>query len=140
MAHAFTAFAEEIEFTLPQEADVLAWLSQVLDTAGCAESEISYIFCSDEYLLALNQQHLEHNYYTDILTFPYAEDPLMADVFISIDRVKENAEVYHTSFEDELHRVMVHGVLHLLGLDDHGEQEQEMRKAEDKALSARQWK
>ncbi|MEL6847356.1 MAG: rRNA maturation RNase YbeY, partial [Bacteroidota bacterium] len=102
---------------------------------------INYIFCSDPYLLALNRTHLDHDYFTDILTFPYHEPgaiALAADIYISIDRVGENADSFHTGFDNELHRVMIHGLLHLMGYDDHDEAErQAMRQAEEKALAQR---
>ncbi|MCL4150405.1 UNVERIFIED_CONTAM: hypothetical protein GTU68_062635, partial [Idotea baltica] len=101
---------------------------------------ISYIFCSDTFLLSLNKQYLDHDYYTDILTFPLESqgisNGIAADIFISIERVKENADTYDTSFEQELRRVMIHGVLHLLGFDDHGDEGQrQMRNRENEALS-----
>ena len=81
--------------------------------------ELSYIFCSDEYLLEMNKQYLEHDYYTDVITFNYCEDNLIAgDIFISVDRVGENAKIYNVTFETELKRIMIHGLLHLIGFDD----------------------
>jgi len=134
-------FSEEIEFTLDKEDSVRNWILFVIDRHGKKAGEISYIFCSDEYLLALNKEHLKHDYYTDILTFAYAPadaPELHSDIYISIDRVKDNADSLKISVEDELHRVLIHGVLHLLGFDDQGEGAQEdMRMRENEALAQR---
>jgi len=122
-------FAYDIDFTLSQSPNISNWLHQVIIQHHREVAQINYIFCSDSYLLSLNQQYLGHDYLTDILTFPYHETekaPLHSDIYISIDRVYENADIYQVSFEDELHRVMVHGILHLLGYDD--------RQASDKQL------
>jgi rRNA maturation RNase YbeY len=129
----------EIDFILEQEDAVDSWILLVLSRHGVEVQGITYIFCSDDYLLELNREHLDHDYYTDILTFPLSEpgEPLVADIFISIDRVQENAAEFGTSFRDELHRVMIHGVLHLAGFDDHGEEEARMREREDAALRLR---
>lgn len=95
--------------------------------------DISVIFCSDEYLLKINEQYLGHNYYTDIVTFDYVEKSVISgDLFISVDRVAENAEKYGNSFIEELHRVLIHGVLHLVGYKDKTTEEQSlMRDKED---------
>ena len=100
---------------------------------------MGYIFCSDEKILEVNRQYLQHDYYTDIITFDYSEgDRISGDIFISIDTVRSNAEKYGTNFDDELHRVIIHGILHLCGLKDKSEADsKKMRKAEDKALSIR---
>ena len=110
-----------------------------------AESEIrqigniSIIFCSDNYILDVNQKYLQHDYFTDIITFDYCEgDKLSGDLFISVDTVKDNAVEYGTEFQDELNRVMVHGLLHLIGYDDHSEEDiKEMRAKENYYLSLR---
>ena len=110
-----------------------------------AESEIrrvgdlSIIFCSDNYILDVNMRYLQHDYFTDIITFDYCEENVLSgDLFISIDSVRENAVLYGAEFEDELNRVMVHGLLHLIGYDDHTEEEQKtMREKEDYYLSLR---
>lgn len=129
----------EIDFILEQEDAVASWILLMLSRHEVEVQEITYVFCSDEYLLELNREHLDHDYYTDILTFPLSEpgEPLVADIFISIDRVRENASAFGASFRDELHRVMIHGVLHLAGFDDHGEEEARMRDREDEALRLR---
>ena len=99
--------------------------------------DISFIFCSDEYLLQVNKQYLKHDYFTDIITFNYVENSVISgDIFISLDRVKENAETFHTKFVIELYRVVFHGVLHLIGYNDKTEAEQKkMRQKEDFYLS-----
>ena len=101
-------------------------------------SNINYIFCSDDYLLTINQEHLNHDYYTDIITFDLSEkeNNIESDIFISIDRVKENAKNNHVKFHIELYRVLIHGVLHLLGFNDKNEEEKLiMREKEDACLS-----
>jgi probable rRNA maturation factor len=101
--------------------------------------EISYIFCSDDYLLEINKQHLQHDYYTDIITFGLSEpgQPIQAEVYISIDRVKDNARQFRTPLKEELHRVIFHGALHLCGYKDKKPKDQAiMRKMEDKYLKA----
>lgn len=100
--------------------------------------KVDYIFCSDNYLLEINKKYLQHDYYTDIITFPLSENPIEANVFISIDRVKENADLYKVTFEHELHRVMAHGILHLLGYNDSTHEEKQiMRQQEDSLLAQR---
>ena len=100
--------------------------------------ELNYVFCSDEYLLQINKDHLQHDYYTDIITFNNSTEPtkLESDIFISIDRVKDNALSLKTPFEDELHRVIFHGILHLCGHGDKSKKErEEMRALEDKCIA-----
>ena len=101
------------------------------------EGELSFVFCSDEYLLKMNIDYLNHNFYTDVITFDYTEgDVISGDVFISIERIKDNAKIFKTSFENELQRVMIHGVLHLIGYKDKTEDEKkEMRQKENKYLN-----
>lgn len=143
MEESIQFFSEEIEFTLDKEDSVRNWILFVITKYEKKAGDISYIFCSDEYLLGLNKEHLQHDYYTDILTFPYAPaeaSELHSDIYISIDRVKDNASSLNISFTDELHRVMIHGILHLLGFDDHGEGAQEdMRSKENQALEKREF-
>ncbi|MDB4286125.1 rRNA maturation RNase YbeY [bacterium] len=131
-------FSEEIDFTLDKATGVGQWLLYILKVNKQKVEGVNFIFCSDSYLRALNERHLNHDYFTDILTFPYQSDPLLADIYISIDRVKENAKTFRTTFTDELHRVMVHGILHLIGFDDHTEEDKNfMRKQETLSLSLR---
>ncbi|MCI5990622.1 MAG: rRNA maturation RNase YbeY [Bacteroidales bacterium] len=111
-----------------------------------AESEIrrigdvNIIFCSDNYILDVNLKYLQHDYFTDIITFDYCENNVLSgDLFISVDSVRENSVFYNTEFEDELNRVMVHGILHLIGYDDHTEEDQKvMREKENYYLSLRE--
>jgi len=111
------------EFSLPFD-DINNWISIVCDKELSSCGDISIIFCSDEYLLEMNRQHLDHDYYTDIITFDYSvENVVSGDLFISIDRVKENSLDYDVSFNHELLRVIVHGVLHLLGYNDKNDTE-----------------
>ena len=112
------------------------WINRVVVQYGCETGEINYIFCSDDYLLNINREYLNHDYYTDIITFDYVQDHLISgDLFISLDTIRDNAEYYKVSFEDELHRVIIHGVLHLLGIDDKTDEDQEiMTQKENESL------
>lgn len=134
-------FSHEIDFHLTEQELVRDWLLLLVEAEGRELAQVTYIFCSDEYLLTLNREHLAHDYYTDILTFPYhvnAQAPIWSDMYISIDRVQENAGTFGVAFRDELHRVVAHGLLHLLGYDDHGEEsERLMRSKEEEALRKR---
>lgn len=114
-----------------------SWISKVLEKEGKQLGDIAIVFCSDDYLLSMNKQYLNHDYYTDIITFDYSEQQFVAgDLFISSDRVKENAAGLDLSFNDELNRVVIHGVLHLCGYKDKTkEDELLMRAKEDFALS-----
>jgi rRNA maturation RNase YbeY len=108
------------------------WIQEVIEDEGHELARVDYIFCSDEFLLEVNRTHLDHDFYTDIITFPLNANPIMAEIYISIERVRENAITYSRSFEDELLRVMVHGILHLVGYDDHEEEDvQIIRKKEE---------
>ncbi len=133
-------FYENVNFKLPDEVASRAWLQQVLHIEGGKEGELNYIFCSDDYLHKMNRQYLNHDTYTDIITFGYSEYPaaLEGDIYISIDRVEENARRLGVAFDEELHRVMVHGLLHLLGYGDKdAASKQKMREKEDACLSLR---
>lgn len=113
-----------------------SWLSSVVEPEGFSLSDLTLIFCSDDHLLKINQDFLEHDYYTDIITFDYCSDDLISgDLFISIDRVIDNAKYFNVTFDQELHRVIVHGVLHLCGYQDKSpEEETIMRQKESNAL------
>ena len=119
------------------ETDLTNWISNVCSSENNEFGDISLIFCSDEYLLEMNRTHLDHDYYTDIITFDYTENQIVSgDLFISVDRVRENASDFNVSFEHELHRVMIHGVLHLCGYKDKSDEEEKlMRSKENDALS-----
>jgi len=124
-------------FKLGKQRVLTQWLTRVITASKKEPGTLTFIFCSDDYLLDINIRFLKHDYYTDVITFDYSEKKIVSgDIYISIDRVKDNAEKQKSTFEDELHRVMVHGVLHLLGHTDKGKGKQAaMRKEEDKFLS-----
>jgi rRNA maturation RNase YbeY len=130
-------FNYETEFTLDNEEAISNWISNVLKSEDKKEGEINYIFCDDEYLLQINQEHLQHDYYTDIISFDYTlGNEISGDMFISIERVKENAVDFNVSFEEELKRVLVHGVLHYCGYKDKTEADEFlMRSKEDEKLA-----
>lgn len=129
-------FSEDTSFTLKNKNKHRDWLCTILVRFSKRVGNINFIFCSDDYLLEINRSYLDHDYYTDIITFPYTSDPVSSDIYISIDRVKENAEDFGADHKDELRRVMAHGVLHLCGFGDKTEEEIIiMRKEEDQALS-----
>lgn len=136
-------FTEDTTFTLKGKRLISKWLKQVAQENGHVLGELNYIFCSDPYLLAINQQFLDHDYFTDIITFDNSDDffqetgrkGVSADIYISVDTVKANGATYGEGFERELHRVIVHGLLHLVGYDDVSEWKQRrMRAAENRAL------
>lgn len=134
-----TFFCEDISYHLTNESGLIKWLEDVAIHYKKHISYINYVFCSDDYLLNINQTYLNHDYYTDIITFDQSEnDGIAADIFISIDRVNENAQSFSISHEDELHRVLVHGLLHLIGFNDKSEEEKkEMKENEEACLSLR---
>ena len=124
--------------------DTSAWIKAVAASYGKKIGSIGYEFCNDEKILAVNRQYLQHDYYTDIITFDYCEDEEMmgrkntisGDLFISLDTVRSNSEQQGTTYEEELHRVIIHGILHLVGINDKGPGEREiMEAAENKALA-----
>ena len=130
-------FNYETEFSLDNEVAISRWIANVILSENKKEGEINYIFCDDEYLLQINQEHLNHDYYTDIISFDYTVgNEINGDMFISVDRVKENAADFNVSFEEELKRVIVHGVLHYCGYKDKTESDEElMRQKEDEKLA-----
>lgn len=115
---------------------VSKWLKHVVLKFGCVTGDLTYIFCSDDYLKEINSKYLNHDYYTDIVTFDYRDGNVISgDMFISVDRVIENSEVFLSNMEDEYLRVIVHGVLHLLGLNDSSETEKvTMREKENESI------
>ena len=142
MDHPIEFFSEDIDFELSNPAQVSEWISDVIQHHGQELSGLTYIFCSDDYLHEINVEYLDHDTLTDVITFNNADEEgiIEGDVFISIDRVRDNASDLGTVFEDELHRVIIHGVLHLLGYKDKTEeQEAQMRKEEDSCLSLRKF-
>lgn len=132
-----TFLAEDIQFKIKTTAKYKAWIRRTIEMHGHKAGDIAYIFCSNQYILKINQQYLNHDYFTDIITFNYNDDlTISGDIFISIDTVLENALEYKVSFDDELKRVMIHGILHLLGFDDHAEEDRIiMRQKENEALN-----
>lgn len=135
------AFNNEIEFTLDNQDDLAIWITQTIDKEGFKLGELNYIFCSDEQLLEKNIEFLNHDTYTDIISFDYTMGKLVSgDIFISIDRIKENSKTFNTSFQDELNRVMIHGVLHYCGYNDKTDDDKPlMRSKEDYYLSLRKF-
>jgi probable rRNA maturation factor len=132
-------FFEDVSFTFQKRTLIRSWLQRVAKKESKSISALNYVFCSDEYLLSMNKEHLQHDTYTDIITFGYSaknSPEITGDIFISIDRVKENAKTYSTNFQNELRRVMSHGLLHLCGYKDKNKADKEiMRTKEDAALS-----
>mgnify|MGYP000273484841 CR=1 FL=1 len=126
-------FNEDVNIELPEEDKVKNWLLRVAEEEGQQAGALNFIFCSDPYLLDINKRYLQHFYYTDVITFQYHEsgNPIEGDCFISADTVKTNAEAYQISFERELYRVMVHGLLHLLGYNDKSDSEFDLMKEKE---------
>lgn len=138
MSNTINFFSEGIDYSLKNEPQIVKWIESVSRQHDFEINQINYIFCDDEYLLKVNSEHLDHHYYTDIITFDLAEEEgkLESDIFISIDRVIDNAKQIEVSFEHELQRVIIHGVLHLIGFNDKTSEEKTlMRKKEDACLS-----
>lgn len=132
-------YAEEVKLPAIKKRETSAWVKQVAAKYGKKTGDISYIFCSDEKILQVNREYLQHDYYTDIITFDYSEgDVISGDLFISLDTVKTNAEKFGAPYAEELHRTIIHGILHLCGINDKGPGEREiMEKNENEALAMR---
>ena len=132
-------YCEDIVFPFKEKRLTSRWLKFVVESESKRLGDVSIIFCSDNYILDVNIKYLHHDYYTDIITFDYCEgNRLSGDLFISIDSVRENASFYGTEFPEELNRVIVHGLLHLIGYDDHTEEDiAQMRAKENYYLSQR---
>jgi rRNA maturation RNase YbeY len=135
-------FKADVAFAPKQKNILRQWMAKVAKKHQCQIDQLDFIFCSDAYLLNINQQFLAHDTFTDIITFDYSvpskvtKKAISGEIYISIDRIKENAKTFKTSYTKELHRVMIHGVLHLCGFKDKKATEQaEMRKQEDLALN-----
>jgi len=130
-------FNYENEYSLDNEEAIVNWLSAVILSEGKKEGEINYIFCDDEYLHKINLEYLNHDTLTDIISFDYTMgNEISGDIFISVERVQDNATDFKVSFEEELRRVMVHGVLHYCGYKDKGEEEELlMRSKENEKLA-----
>ena len=136
---AITYQTEGIKMPDIKKRETTEWIKAVAATYEKRIGEIAYIFCSDEKILEMNRQYLQHDYYTDIITFDYGEGTrLSGDLFISLETVKTNSEQFNTPYEEELHRTIIHGILHLCGINDKGPGEREiMEAAENKALAMR---
>ena len=128
-----------VEMPSIKKRETTEWIKSVAATYGKEVGEIAYIFCDDEKILEVNQQYLNHDYYTDIITFDYTEGNILSgDLFISLDTVRTNAEQRNISYREELDRVIIHGILHLCGINDKGPGERQlMEVAENKALNLR---
>jgi rRNA maturation RNase YbeY len=137
-------FKEDTTFNFKNKRDCNRWIKEVLNdpriiTDKVKLGDINIIFCSDNFILDINNKYLNHNYFTDIITFDYSSENIISgDLIISTDTVRENSVTYNQTFTDELHRVIIHGILHLIGYDDKNKVDKErMRTAEDRALSLR---
>lgn len=130
-------FSEDSDFIPKNNSALKKWIGYTVEREKRICGELNYIFTSDKYLLTINKEYLQHNYYTDIITFNYNNgNQINGDIFISIDTVENNSRLYSVSFKDELHRVVIHGVLHLLGYDDQTEmQKKQMREKENEYLA-----
>ncbi|KAA6333067.1 Endoribonuclease YbeY [termite gut metagenome] len=128
---------EKVEMPAIQKRAIALWIKTVAGAYGKKVGDIAYIFCSDEKILEINRQYLQHDYYTDVITFDYTEgNKISGDLFISLDTVKTNAQHYHTAYKNELHRVIIHGILHLCGINDKTPEERTlMEESENKALT-----
>lgn len=135
-----TYYAEDIKMPKIKKREISAWVKAVAAHHGYKVGEISYIFCSDDHILEVNKQYLQHDYYTDIITFDYTEEnKISGDLFISLDTVATNAEKFGATYDTELLRVIIHGILHLCGINDKGPGEREiMEQNENHALAM--WK
>ncbi|MBR2203857.1 MAG: rRNA maturation RNase YbeY [Prevotella sp.] len=131
--------AEGVRMPKIKRRETTAWIRSVAATYGCKVGEVGYLFCNDEKILEVNREYLGHDYYTDIITFDYDEgDTINGDLVISLDTVRSNAELFNRDYDEELYRVIIHGILHLCGINDKGPGEREkMETAENKALAMR---
>lgn len=131
--------SENVKMPKIRKRDTSAWIKKVAASYGRKVGDIGYLFCDDEKILEVNREYLQHDYYTDIITFDYDEDDIISgDLVISLDTVRSNAELFNKTYEEELYRVIIHGILHLCGINDKGPGEREiMEAAENKALQMR---
>ncbi len=132
-------FYSETDFNLQQEADISKWILKIITSEGFEEGEVSFIFCDDEYLHKLNVEFLNHDTLTDIISFDNSlGKQINGDIYVSVERITENANTFETSFVNELHRVIIHGILHFCGFKDKSETDAKiMRSKEDEALLSR---
>lgn len=135
-----TYSSENVKFPKIRRRDTSAWIKRVAASHGRTVGDVGYLFCDDEKILEVNREFLQHDYYTDIITFDYdEEDQINGDIVISLDTVRTNAELFGKTYEEELYRVIIHGILHLCGINDKGPGEREiMEAAENAALAMRQ--
>ena len=135
-----TYSAENVKMPKIRKRDTTAWIKKVAASYGKTVGEVGYLFCDDEKILEVNREYLQHDYYTDIITFDYDEgDQINGDLVISLDTVRTNAEKFGKDYDEELHRVIIHGILHLCGINDKGPGEREiMEQAENRALAMKQ--
>ena len=133
---AVSYYAEEIKLPAIKKRETTAWIRSVAAVYGKKVGDVSYIFCSDEKILAVNKEYLQHDYYTDIISFDYTEGQVISgDLFMSLDTVKSNAEQFNVDYNEELHRIIIHGILHLCGINDKAPGEREvMTQKENEAL------
>jgi len=136
-----TFHSADVSIPLKERTRIKSWLQSLAKTHGYSVAELRYIFCSDDFLLEINRSSLDHDYYTDIITFDLRENmkskKIVGEIYISVDRVRENASDFGVSLASEMKRVLAHGILHLVGFKDKSpSQEAEMRREEDKALNA----
>jgi probable rRNA maturation factor len=124
-------FAEDVDFKMLHKQTIATWIEKAVKNENKVFHGISYIFCSDEYLHKINMEHLEHDDYTDVITFPYSEKRVEGDIFISIERIAENAVNQGVTTENELHRVMIHGAMHLCGYTDKTPEDKELMTAKE---------
>lgn len=130
-----TFFSEQVPFTLKNKIKIRNWINNSIENEQSILGSVNYIFTSDKYLLDINKEYLNHDYFTDIITFNYChENQISGDIYISIDTVKNNSQRFDVSFVDELHRVMIHGVLHLIGFDDLTEEQKEIMRQKEKRI------
>ena len=128
-------YNEEVDYELQNKEDLKNWIRSVASKEGKSIGALNIVLCTDEYLHALNVEFLDHDTLTDIITFPSETEDLSGDIFISLDRIKENANIYRVDLSNELHRVIIHGVLHMCGYEDKSqEQRLEMRQKEEESL------
>jgi probable rRNA maturation factor len=126
------SFNYETDFQLENETQFSDWISRVILSENKKEGDINYIFCDDEYILEINKQYLDHDYYTDIISFDYSVgNELNGDIFVSIDRVKENATDFNATFDEELKRVIIHGILHYCGYKDKSEEDEALMRCKE---------
>lgn len=128
--------SDNIDFPNIKKRETSAWIKKIANSYNKKIGNVDYLFCNDEKILEINRQYLDHDFYTDIISFDYSEgDIISGDIFISLDTVRTNSQKYNTDFQEELHRVIIHGVLHLCGLDDKLEEDAiRMRESENSAL------